>query len=112
MKMIEIARKKKDEKMLLRVATIRKQRDVKCGEAVRIAKEVELLITLMRHEVVGFTFMKQNGDPCHVRGTLKDYWNAFKYYYFAKANNRFVVYYDLDAKAWRTFQAAFLMRID
>ena len=50
-------------------------------------------------------YTKQDGTVRHAVGTLTGYQHSFHRPYMPRPENTFVVYYDLEAKGWRTFHA-------
>ena len=59
----------------------------------------------MHRENVKFCYTKQDGTVRHAVGTLTGYQHSFHRPYMPRPENTFVVYYDLEAKGWRTFHA-------
>ncbi|NDV83358.1 SH3 beta-barrel fold-containing protein [Bacteroides sp. 51] len=72
---------------------------------------VEELEKKMLVDVVRFTFMGQDNNERSVNGTLRSYQQAFGKPYSANRNSRFLAYYDVDVKEWRTFQITGLIKI-
>jgi len=65
---------------------------------------IEKLERDMQTRVVTFSFIGQDGERRTVKGTLKPYEKTFGKPYLPNRNNRFLLYYDIDACGWRTFQ--------
>jgi len=65
---------------------------------------IEKLERDMQTRVITFSFIGQDGEERTVKGTLKPYEKTFGKPYVPNRNNRFLLYYDVDACGWRTFQ--------
>jgi len=59
-----------------------------------------------------FRTPKQDGSVRHAIGTLTGYEHCFHQPYIPRPENTFVVYYDIEAKGWRTFHAENFLDID
>lgn len=68
------------------------------------AEQVATLVQEMKTGVIPFIYIGQDGVIHKVKGTLKPYQDCFKSPYFPKPYNRFVLYYNPELQAWRTFQ--------
>ena len=66
----------------------------------------------MHHGNVCFRYTKQDGTIRHATGTLTGYEHSFHRPYLPKPENTFVVYYDIEAKGWRTFHAENFLDIE
>jgi len=69
------------------------------------------LVRDMRKGVVEFTFIGQDGITYKVKGTLAHYEKDFRKQHEIKPENRFILYYNTQLKAWRTFQVTGLVAI-
>ena len=75
------------------------------------ARAAVTLIGKMRKGITEFTFNGQDGIIHKVRGTLTPYEKAFKQLHKINPQNRFILYYNTQLKAWRTFQITGLVSI-
>ena len=71
------------------------------------AEQAAILVQRMKTEIVDFTFIGQDGVVYKERGTLMPYLRDFKKPYRVK--NRFILYYNVNKRAWRTFQLSGLV---
>ena len=81
-------------RLMRRAAVIRRNNDMNRRDALIIA-----------HRIGGLCYTKQDGTVRHAVGTLTGYQHSFHRPYMPRPENTFVVYYDLEAKGWRTFHA-------
>ena len=72
----------------------------------------DALVTAHRIGNVCFRYTKQDGTIRRATGTLIGYEHSFRRPYTPKPENTFVVYYDIDAKGWRTFHAENFLDIE
>ena len=91
-------------RLMRRAAVIRRNNDMNRRDALIIAHRIGGLIRKMHRENVKFCYTKQDGTVRHAVGTLTGYQHSFHRPYMPRPENTFVVYYDLEAKGWRTFQ--------
>ena len=89
--------------LMRRAAVIRRNNDMNRRDALIIAHRIGGLIRKMHRENVKFCYTKQDGTVRHAVGTLTGYQHSFHRPYMPRPENTFVVYYDLEAKGWRTF---------
>ena len=75
------------------------------------ARAAVTLILEMKKRVVPFSFVGQDGVTHKVQGTLTGYEACFGHPYQINPNNRFIVYYDVRLKGWRTFQITGLIQL-
>ena len=90
-------------RLMRRAAVIRRNNDMNRRDALIIAHRIGGLIRKMHRENVKFCYTKQDGTVRHAVGTLTGYQHSFHRPYMPRPENTFVVYYDLEAKGWRTF---------
>ena len=83
-------------RLMRRAAVIRRNNDMNRRDALIIAHRIGGLIRKMH---------RQDGTVRHAVGTLTGYQHSFHRPYMPRPENTFVVYYDLEAKGWRTFHA-------
>ena len=88
-----------------RAAVIRQNNGMDKREALVVAHQIDVLIRKMYLASVSFYYTKQDGSIRHAVGTLTGYEHCFHRPYTPRPENTFVVYYDLEAKGWRTFHA-------
>jgi hypothetical protein len=69
------------------------------------ARGIVRLVEEMKKGNASFTYLGQDGMMHTVKGTLTRYEKDFKRTYRTKPDNRFILYYDTQIDAWRTFQA-------
>lgn len=86
-------------------AVIRQNNGMNRHDALVTAHRIGALIRQMHHGNVCFRYTKQDGTIRHATGTLTGYEHSFHRPYLPKPENTFVVYYDIEAKGWRTFHA-------
>ena len=92
-------------RLMRRAAVIRRNNDMNRRDALIIAHRIGGLIRKMHRENVKFCYTKQDGTVRNAVGTLTGYQHSFHRPYMPRPENTFVVYYDLEAKGWRTFHA-------
>lgn len=73
------------------------------------AEEIVRLEQLMLSGTARFSYLGQDGGIRHIKGTLINYMENFGVPYRAKPYSRFMLYYDLEDKAWKTFQVTGLI---
>ena len=92
-------------RLMKRAAVIRQNNGMDKREALVVAHQIDVLIRKMYLASVSFYYTKQDGSIRHAVGTLTGYEHCFHRPYTPRPENTFVVYYDLEAKGWRTFHA-------
>ena len=95
-----------------RAAVIRQNNGMDKREALVVAHQIDVLIRKMYLASVSFYYTKQDGSIRHAVGTLTGYEHCFHRPYTPRPENTFVVYYDLEAKGWRTFHAENFLRAE
>lgn len=75
------------------------------------AEDIVRLEEEMQNGVVAFSYLGQDNEIHHVKGTLRHYMKDFKCPYRAKPYNRFLLYYNPEIGAWRMFQVNGLISI-
>ena len=93
-------------------AAIRKNNGMNRHDALVTAHRIGALIRQMHHGNVRFHYTRQDGSVRHAIGTLTGYEHSFHQPYIPRPENTFVVYYDIEAKGWRTFHAENFLDID
>ena len=91
--------------LMKQAAVIRQNNGMNRHDALVTAHRIGALIRQMHHGNVCFRYTKQDGTIRHATGTLTGYEHSFHRPYLPKPENTFVVYYDIEAKGWRTFHA-------
>lgn len=89
-------------RLMKRAAVIRQNNGMDKREALVVAHQIDVLIRKMYLASVSFYYTKQDGSIRHAVGTLTGYEHCFHRPYTPRPENTFVVYYDLEAKGWRT----------
>lgn len=97
-------------RLMKRAAVIRQNNGMDKREALVVAHQIDVLIRKMYLASVSFYYTKQDGSIRHAVGTLTGYEHCFHRPYTPRPENTFVVYYDLEAKGWRTFHAENFLR--
>lgn len=97
---------------MYRAAAIQLENGFSKSAALLMAHGIERLIEGMHRGEVAFSYTKEDGSVRRARGTLADYEYCFKRPYVPRPENTFVVYFDLDKQAWRTFRAANFLKIE
>lgn len=92
-------------RLMKQAAVIRQSNGMSRHDALVTAHRIGKLIRQMHHGNVCFRYTKQDGTIRRATGTLIGYEHSFRRPYTPKPENTFVVYYDIDAKGWRTFHA-------
>lgn len=105
--MTEIEKKHSPQRVRLmkQAAVIRQNNGMSRHDALVTAHRIGALIRQMHHDTVRFCYTKQDGTVRHASGTLTGYEHSFHRPYTPRPENTFVVYYDTEAKGWRTFHA-------
>ena len=98
-------------RLMKRAAVIRQNNGMDKREALVVAHQIDVLIRKMYLASVSFYYTKQDGSIRHAVGTLTGYEHCFHRPYTPRPENTFVVYYDLEAKGWRTFHARRTQRV-
>ena len=99
-------------RLMKRAAVIRQNNGMDKREALVVAHQIDVLIRKMYLASVSFYYTKQDGSIRHAVGTLTGYEHCFHRPYTPRPENTFVVYYDIEAKGWRTFHAENFLDID
>ena len=99
-------------RLMKRAAVIRQNNGMDKREALVVAHQIDVLIRKMYLASVSFYYTKQDGSIRHAVGTLTGYEHCFHRPYTPRPENTFVVYYDLEAKGWRTFHAENFLRAE
>ena len=89
-------------RLMKRAAVIRQNNGMDKREALVVAHQIDVLIRKMYLASVSFYYTKQDGSIRHAVGTLTGYEHCFHRPYTPRPENTFVVYYDIEAKGWRT----------
>ena len=92
--------------------SLRRIRLMKRAAVIVVAHQIAVLIRKMYLASVSFYYTKQDGSIRHAVGTLTGYEHCFHRPYTPRPENTFVVYYDLEAKGWRTFHAENFLRAE
>ena len=98
--------------LMKQAAVIRQNNGMNRHDALVTAHRIGALIRQMHHGNVCFRYTKQDGTIRHATGTLTGYEHSFHRPYLPKPENTFVVYYDIEAKGWRTFHAENFLDIE
>lgn len=98
--------------LMKQAAVIRQNNGMNRHDALVTAHRIGALIRQMHHGNVCFRYTKQDGTIRHATGTLTGYEHSFHHPYLPKPENTFVVYYDIEAKGWRTFHAENFLDIE
>ena len=88
-------------RLMKRAAVIRQNNGMDKREALVVAHQIDVLIRKMYLASIR-----------HAVGTLTGYEHCFHRPYTPRPENTFVVYYDLEAKGWRTFHAENFLRAE
>lgn len=99
-------------RLMKQAAAIRQNNGMNRHDALVTAHRIGALIRQMHHGNVRFHYTKQDGSVRHAIGTLTGYEHSFHQPYIPRPENTFVVYYDIEAKGWRTFHAENFLDID
>lgn len=99
-------------RLMKQAAVIRQSNGMSRHDALVTAHRIGKLIRQMHHGNVCFRYTKQDGTIRRATGTLIGYEHSFRRPYTPKPENTFVVYYDIDAKGWRTFHAENFLDIE
>lgn len=99
-------------RLMKQAAVIRQSNGMSRHDALVTAHQIGKLIRQMHHGNVCFRYTKQDGTIRRATGTLIGYEHSFRRPYTPKPENTFVVYYDIDAKGWRTFHAENFLDIE
>ena len=99
-------------RLMKRAAVIRQNNGMDKREALVVAHQIDVLIRKMYLASVSFYYTKQDGSIRHAVGTLTGYEQSFHRPAPPRPENTFVVYYDLEAKGWRTFHAENFLRAE
>ena len=112
--MTEIKKKHSLHRMRLmrRAAAIRQYNGTNRRDALIMAHQIAALIRQMHQGDVHFCYTKQDGSLRHAIGTLTGYEHSFHQPYIPRSENTFIVYYDIEAKGWRTFHAENFIQIE
>lgn len=78
---------------------------------IKQAEDIVRLEEGMQDGVVAFSYLGQDNEIYHVKGTLRPFMKDFKCPYRAKPYNRFLLYYNLEIGSWRMFQVSGLISI-
>lgn len=97
------------QQVMFRAACIRKERMITMEEAIHLAEKIEALFDCMLSGEADFSYIRQDGETEHTRGTLTNYQKVFKRPCVSYPENVFMLYYDLNTERWRTFHVAFLL---
>lgn len=92
-------------RLMRQAAVIRQNNGMNRSDALIIAHRIGGLVRQMHRKDVKFCYTKQDGTVRHAVGTLIGYQHCFHHPYAPRPENTFVVYYDREAKGWRTFHA-------
>lgn len=76
------------------------------------AEQAAILVQGMKSNVVSFAFIGQDGMVHKEKGTLVHYLRDFKRPYRAKPYSRFILYYSVEKRVWRTFQVQGLVIVN
>ena len=98
-------------RLMKQAAVIRQSNGMSRHDALVTAHRIGKLIRQMHHGNVCFRYTKQDGTIRRATGTLIGYEHSFRRPYTPKPENTFV-YYDIDAKGWRTFHAENFLDIE
>ena len=88
-------------RLMRQAAVIRQNNGMNRSDALIIAHRIGGLVRQMHRKDVKFCYTKQDGTVRHAVGTLTGYQHCFHRPYAPRP----VVYYDREAKGWRTFHA-------
>lgn len=99
-------------RLMKQAAAIRQNNGMNRHDALVTAHRIGALIRQMHHGNVRFHYTKQDGSVRHAIGTLTGYEHSFHQPYIPRPENTFVVYYNIEAKGWRTFHAENFLDID
>ena len=99
-------------RLMKQAAAIRQNNGMNRHDALVTAHRIGALIRQMHHGNVRFHYTRQDGSVRHAIGTLTGYEHSFHQPYIPRPENTFVVYYDIEAKGWRTFHAENFLDID
>lgn len=99
-------------RLMKQAAVIRLYNGMNRRDSLVMAHQIEALVRKMHQENVRFCYTKQDGTVRHAIGTLTGYEHSFHQPYAPRPENTFIVYYDLEAKGWRTFHAENFLQVE